>query len=102
MKQQLTISFPIKQINKPKLTHYSDLAIDQKINVKANSAGFEEIFITASLTCWKNHRGFIDKHVHHPDELTEKWFWHHKTNKNRPWDSLKHGQLFREIKKHNS
>lgn len=95
MTKQITLNLSVPIPEKPKRIHYTDLSIHQKINVKANSAGFEEIFITASLTCWKNHRGFINKQVHHPDELTENWFWHHKTNKNRPWDSLKPGQLFR-------
>ena len=102
MTKQITLNLSGPKPEKPKLIHYTDLSIDQKINVKANSAGFQKTWITHSLQCWKNHVGFIRNHEHHPERLSESWYWHHKTNKNRPWDSLKPGQLFREIKKHNS
>jgi hypothetical protein len=96
MKQQLKLQLEKKPEPKKRI-HYLELSIHQKINVKANSAGFQRLWILHSLTCWKTHIGFIRPHEHNPDELNENWFWHNKNTKNRPWDSLKHGQLFREI-----
>jgi hypothetical protein len=77
MKQLRLDIFPKPQ--EQKRIHYSELPIDQKINLKANSAGFSELWIKSCL-CWKKkYEGFIyrgDKH----DQLSEKWFWHHKVN----------------------
>ena len=99
MTKQIRLNFSTTISEKPKRIHYTDLSIDQKINVKANSAGFQKTWITHSLQCWKTHVGFIKNHEHHPEGLSESWYWHNKANKNRPWDAVKPGQLFRELRK---
>lgn len=55
---------------------YTDLNINQKINVKANSCGFEWMFIYNSAMCWSKGTLNHIRNEHYPDKLTEKWFWH--------------------------
>lgn len=55
---------------------YSDLNINQKINVKANSCGFEFLWIWHSALCWSKSDLLNIYRSHHPEMLTEKWFWH--------------------------
>lgn len=59
---------------------YSDLNINQKINVKANSCGFGWMFIYNSALCWSKGTLTNIRKEHHPDRLTEKWFWHIRHN----------------------
>jgi hypothetical protein len=63
-------------------TRYCDLSINQRINVKANSCGFEIIWLQSALPWFKKHRGLVYR-FDKPNELTQKWYRHHKINKNR-------------------
>lgn len=78
--KQLKIEFerpkPVKK------RHYLDLNINEKINVKANSCGFQFLWLNKSLPCFRNHIGFIGRYDRY-ECLTAQWFWHHKTNNNR-------------------
>ena len=65
--------FEIKHVQKEHI-FYRNLNIMQKINLKANSCGFNRIYYTG-----------IGKHIplRHDDnykELNYKWFWHYKKN----------------------
>jgi len=78
MNKQLRITYePIIKVKR-----YFDLPINEKINVKANSCGFQRIWINWSLTCFRNNFGIVYKEDH-PERLTERWFLHHRINKNR-------------------
>lgn len=78
--------FPRPQIKKP--THYSELNIHQKINVRANSCGFELNWYLASRKGFKKHTGFMDFQSR-PNELTKRYFIHYKLNKGRRRTVLK-------------
>lgn len=68
---------------------YKDLDVNERINVKANSCGFQKIYYTCNYTRYLR-RDEVTTH------LTCKWYWHHKVNNNRPWDARKvqPGKLF--------
>lgn len=100
MKNQLKLTFPKPVIVKPKRLNYLDLNIDQKINVKANSLGFASIWLNASRYGPECPLGFVSERRDRFSGLAEKWFCHHKRNKDRPWDALPEGKLFREPKQH--
>lgn len=78
MKSQLELFNKTRESKDP--ITYLDLSIHQRINVKANSAGFQATFYS-----WI-HRPIIKAH-HDFDRLTDDWFWHHSTN-NRSIDTI--------------
>jgi hypothetical protein len=64
---------------KVKQRHYLDLSINQKINLKANSAGFQSNWLKQSIPSMRKHMGFLYRGDRY-EMLTPKWFWHHKVN----------------------
>lgn len=66
--------------------YYRNLNINQKINVKANSCGFQMTYY-----------GFYKYHPLRNDdnfkELTYNWFWHYKKNYYRSLSTLMHIKL---------
>lgn len=99
MKNQIQISFPKVKVQVKEPLRYCHLNIDQKINCKANSAGFQSTYLKDSLPYFRNHKVLFRSHDAW-DGLNYKWFWHHKHNKNRPWDAVAKGELFRKSKQH--
>lgn len=78
MKTQLKLELEKKPIPE-KRTHYLDLSIDQKINLKSNSGGFELVWLLKSRWCFKQHEGYIgyrDITTH----LTKRYFEHYYLN----------------------
>jgi len=63
-------------------THYLDLNINEKINVNANSCGFQIVWLYHSLPWNRKHLGKVN-FKDRPEQLTDRWFLHHKLNKNR-------------------
>lgn len=92
----MNLGFPPEMVSTVKRKHYLELTIDQKINIKANSAGFPKIYLNQSLTSFKTHFFLRGDEVY--THLTINWFWHNKVNKNRPWDAVPKGELFRKQK----
>lgn len=59
-----------------------DLSIHEKINTKANSAGFETVFIRSCQTgCCPRLNDF------HPEMLAGSWYWHYEHNYFRSLDT---------------
>lgn len=65
-----------------KTRHYLDLSINERINLKANSCGFQSVWLNHSLPMFRKYLGFLGRYDH-PECLMPNWFWHHKTNNNR-------------------
>ena len=70
---QLNISFPKPERKKPKT--YRDLNIHEKINIKSNSSGFEEVYLRNP---WQ-----ILYFSQKTDMLNNNWFWHYRHNYKR-------------------
>ena len=79
MKQTALDLYPIQPTVK---IRYLDLNINQKINVKANSCGFQSNWLNAAMPWFRKHLGIVTINDH-PERLTDRWFLHHKLNKNR-------------------
>lgn len=67
---QLEMPSPRKDI------YYVDLTIHERINVKANSAGFEKMFYLGN-----NPRFMaVRENDYRPERITNKWFSHYRRN----------------------
>lgn len=60
--------------------HYVDLTIDEKINIKANSAGFQSNWLKSMLPWYVRRIGVVNKYSDRADMLIDTWYWHHKVN----------------------
>jgi len=89
MKNQLEL-FQEPKIEYRPAPRYFELSINEKINVKANSCGFQINWLRTALPWCKNHLGKILRYDY-PDRLTEKYFMHYKINNKRK--NIKTGQL---------
>lgn len=79
--KQLSIDFFGPKVNKAR--RYFELSINEKINVKANSCGFQVVWLKSALP-WNRKSGIgIVSFSHKPEQLTQRWFLYHKINKNR-------------------
>jgi hypothetical protein len=79
MKQTKLEFDPVKIL---KRIRYLDLTIHERINIKANSCGFQTIWLNHAMPWFRKHLGIVTI-SDHPERLTDKWFWHHKTNDKR-------------------
>jgi len=79
MKQTKLELYPVEI---KKTIRYLDLNINQKINVKANSCGFQRNWLNHAMPWFRKHLGIVTV-SDHPERLTDRWIWHHKTNNKR-------------------